>query len=399
MIRLLRTSPSFRRLFLAHTVSRAGDAFNTVALVVLVFDLTGSGIGVAGAVMFEVAPVLLLGPLAGLAADRLPRRRLLIGADLARALIALGLVVAAGRLGVAYAVAFGLSAGAVIFNPAAASLLPEVVDEEELVTANSALWTAAVIVQVALAPLAGIVIAAAGVEVAFALNAATFVASALILVRLDAGHTPTDIDVRRWSGVLAGVRTVRSDPLLTRLAAVQVLASLSAGATGGLLVVLADRWLGTGPRGFGILLAAIGVGAAVGPLALRRFIHPGDKRWLFGPFAVRGGVDLTLAAIPNPVVAGGALVAYGMSTSTGMIAYQSTLQTTVPPETRGRAFAFYDVLWNTARLLSLAVGGVLAEITDVRLVYVTSAALLLAAAGLTTKLPPHPPTVSCGLEQ
>ena len=77
-----------------------------------------------------------------------------------------------------------------------------------------------------------------------------------------------------------------------------------------------------------------------------------------------------------------------MSTSTGMVAYQSTLQTLVPAETRGRAFAFYDVLWNSARLLSLAVGGVLAEVVDVRAVYVVSAVLLFAAAaiGLTTRL-------------
>lgn len=388
MLRLLRASGDFRRLFLAHTVSRAGDAFNTVALVVLVFDLTESGLGVAGAVMFEVAPVLLLGPLAGLAADRLPRRRLMIGADALRAVTALGLVFTSDSLGAAYAVAFGLSAGAVIFNPAAASLLPEVVGEDDVVIANSAMWTAAVVAQIALAPLAGLIIAVSGVEAAFALNAATFVASALLLAGLRAGRAPADLVVRGWAGVLGGVRTVRADPLLTRLAVVQVLASMSAGATGGLLVVLADRWLGVGPGGFGVLLAAIGVGAALGPLLLRRAVRPGDKRWLFGPYAVRGAVDLTLAAVANPVVAGGALVAYGMSTSTGMVAYQSTLQTLVPAETRGRVFAFYDVAWNTARLLSLAVGGVIAELTDVRVVYVLSALLLFAAAvvGLTTKL-------------
>jgi predicted MFS family arabinose efflux permease len=189
------------------------------------------------------------------------------------------------------------------------------------------------------------------------------------------------------------VQTVRGDRLLSRLAVVQALASMSAGATSGLLVVLADRWLGVGPGGFGSLLAAIGLGAAVGPLLLRRFIQAADKRWLFGPFAVRGGVDLTLAAVASPVVAGGALVAYGMSTSTGMVAYQSTLQTLVPTETRGRALAFYDVLWNSSRLLSLAMGGVLAEVIDVRAVYVVSAVLLFAAAavGLTTRLEaPHP---------
>lgn len=388
MLALLRSNPELRRLFLAHSVSRAGEAFNTVALVVLVFRLTGSGIGVAGAVAFEVLAVLLLGPVAGLAADRLPRRRLMVGADILRAGVALALVFASGSLGVAYAVAFGLSAGAVVFNPAAGSLLPDVVGEEDVVTANSALWTVAVVAQIALAPLTGLVIARFGVEVAFGVNAATFVASALLLVGLRAGRTPADVVVRGWSGALGGAAAVRADPLLTRLAVVQLLASLSAGATGGLLVVLAERWLDVGPSGFGFLLAAIGVGAASGPLLLRRFIRPGDKRWLFGPFAVRGGVDLTLAAVSSPVVAGGALVVYGMSTSTGMVAYQSTLQSLVPAETRGRAFAFYDVLWNTARLVSLAAGGIVAELADVRIVYVASGLLLITAAavGLTTHL-------------
>lgn len=387
VFRLLRTRPEFRRLFLAHSVSRAGDAFNTVALVV-VFDLTGSGLGVAGAVMFEVAPVLLLGPIAGLGADRLPRRRLMVGADAFRGLVALGLVLATDKIGVAYAVAFGLSAGTVLFNPAAGSLLPDVVGEDDVVTANSALWTAAVVAQIALAPPAGFLITRFGVEVAFAFNAATFAASALLLVGLRAGRTPADLVVRGWAGALDGIKAARSNPLLARLAVVQVLASTSAGATSGLLVVLAERWLDVGASGFGVLLAAIGVGAALGPLLLRRFVRPGDKRWLFGPFAVRGGVDLTLAAVANPIVAGGALVVYGMSTSTGMIAYQSTLQTLVPAETRGRAYAFYDVLWKTARLFSLAAGGVTAELADVRIVYVASALLLVGAAavGLTTNL-------------
>ena len=396
MLGLLRSSAEFRRLFLAHSISRAGDAFNTVALVVLVFELTGSGLGVAGAVMFEVLPVLLFAPVAGLAADRLPRRWLMVGADIVRAGVAIVLTVATGSVGVAYAVAFGLSAGAVVFNPAAGSLLPEVVEDDEVVTANSAMWTVAVAAQIALAPAAGAVISAWGVEAAFAVNAATFVVSALMLTGMKAGRSPADIAVRGWAGVLAGVHTVRGHRLLARLAVVQVLASLSAGATSGLLVVLAARWLEVGPGGFGGLLAAIGIGATAGPVLLRRFISAGDKRWLFGPFAIRGAVDLTLAAVPSPLVAGGALVVYGMSTSTGMVAYHSTLQTLVPAETRGRAFAFYDVLWNSARLLSLAAGGVVAEVIDVRVVYVVAGCLLAAAAviGFTTFMPANPSSTS-----
>lgn len=382
MLALLRSRPELRRLFWAHAVSRAGDAFNTVALVVLVFDLTGSGRGVATTVAFEVAPVLLLGPVAGLLVDRLPRRSVMIAADLWRAAAALALVVFSSSVPLAYAVAFCLSLGALAFNPASSALLPDVVEEEELVTANSAMWTVAVVVQIVLAPLAGLTVATVGVEVAFGLNALSYLVSAALLWRLAAGRTPSAVVVAGWRAVRAGVSAVRGHPLLARLAVVQALASLAAGASGGLLVVLAEDWLDVGPGGFGLLLGAIGVGAAAGPILLRSRIRAGDRWWLFGPFALRGAVDLTLATVPNAVVATVALGVYGVGTSTGMIAYQSTLQTEVPTDLRGRAFALYDVLWNGARLLSLGLGGLLADAVSIRAVYLISAALLLSAAAV-----------------
>lgn len=389
MLSLLRRNRQFRRLWLAHAISRSGDAFNTVAIVVVVFQLTGTGRGVAGAVVFEVLPVLLIGPVAGLAADKMPRRRLMVGADLVRAVAAGTLVLAAGSVPAVFAVAFVLSAAATVFNPSAASLLPDVVDQADLITANSALWSVAVIAQIALAPAAGLVIATGGgVRAAFALNAATFVVSALLLLGLREGLGPASVDVTDWAGALAGVSAVRANPLLRRLAVVQILASLSAGATSGLLVILAQRHLGVGSRGFGSLLAAIGVGAAIGPALLRRFIRAADRRWLFGPYLARGAVDITLATVANPIIAGVSLVAYGMSTSTGTIAYQTTLQQTVPADTRGRAMAFFDIIWNATRLISLAAGAFLADSIDIRWVYVAAAAFLFAAAaiGLTTDI-------------
>ncbi|MBA3373658.1 MAG: MFS transporter [Euzebyaceae bacterium] len=394
----MRRRPELRRLFLAHAVSRAGDAFNSVALVLLVFQLTGSGRDVATTVAFEVAPVLLLGPVAGLLADRLPRRRVMVAADLLRAGLAVTLALATGSVALAYGVAFGLSVGSLAFNPAASSLLPEVVDAEEVVDANTALWTVAVTAQIVLAPLAGVLIATAGVGVAFGLNAVSYLVSALLLLGLHAGRTPADMTVRGWKGVAAGITAVRTHPLLARLAVVQILASLSAGATSGLLVVLAADWLGVGPSGFGVLLGAIGVGAALGPLVLRSRIRAGDRRWLFGPYALRGGVDLALASVGNPIVAAGALAAYGVGTSTGMIAYQSTLQMQVPTELRGRTFALYDVLWNAARLVSLGAGGLLADAVGIRAVYVVAGLLLLAAAAVGWASPrPNSPLVTARL--
>ena len=392
MLALVRTNVGFRRLFLAHAISRAGDAFNSVALVILVFRLTGSGRGVATTVAFEVVPVLVFGPFAGLVADRYPRRSVMIAADITRAVLAAVLALSHDSSALAYAVAFGLSTGALLFNPAASSVLPDVVEDDDIVEANSALWTVAVTAQIVLAPVAGLVIAAAGVGAAFAANALSYVVSALFLARLTQGTSPATVTVGGWSAVGAGIVAVRQHALLSRLALVQVLASLSAGATSGLLVVLASESLGVGPSGFGALLAAIGLGAAAGPILLRSFIRPSNKRWLFGPYLARGAVDLTLATVSQPVVAGAALAVYGVGTSTGMVAYQSTLQTTVAPELRGRAFALYDVLWNGARLVSLGLGGVLADAVSIRVVYALGGVLLLLAAmvGLGAHVEPAP---------
>lgn len=380
--RVLRT-PAFRRLFAAQTISRWGDTFSAVALVILVFRLTGSGLRVAGTVAFEIAPVLLLGFLAGAVVDRHPRRRIMVAADLARAAIAIALAAFGDNLAVIYAAAFGMSVGTVFFNPAASSLLPSVVEPEDLVDANSFLWSAAVVSQIALAPLAGALVAFAGPGPAFVINAASFVISAALLRGLPVPARVATVSRRRASDVAEGLGIIRGSRFLGTLAGVQALAALSAGATSALLVVLAERHLGVGPGRFGLLIAAIGAGAGLGPLLLRRFIaDPRRPGVLFGPYLVRGGVDLTLAATSNFGVAVGALGIYGVGTSTGMVTYNSLLQATVPERLRGRIFAFYDVVWQSGRLVSIAGGGLLADAFGIRAVYALGGVLLLAAGGL-----------------
>lgn len=126
----------------------------------LVFRLTGSRLGVGGAVIAEILPVLLFAPLAGAIADRQPRVRVMVAVDLWRAALAAVLPLADQRLAAVYAIAFGLSVDGVFFNPAAAPVLPSIVAETELVAASSGLWSAAVVSQIALAPLGGALVAA-----------------------------------------------------------------------------------------------------------------------------------------------------------------------------------------------------------------------------------------------
>jgi MFS family permease len=374
----------YRRLFAAQTISRWGDIANTVALVVLVFQLTGSGLKVSGVVIAEILPVLLLAPAAGTVADRLPRIGVMVTADLGRTGLAALLPLASGHLPAIYAIAFGLSAGGVFFNPASASVLPAIVSEDELIAANSGLWSAAVVSQIALAPLAGAVVTAWGVAPAFYFNAATFAASALTLTRLRLPRAPRPSAAGSWaSSVLDGGRLLIGDRLLRLLALVQLLAALSAGATSALLVVLAERHLHAGPGGFGLLLGAIGAGAALGPLILARLTsNPRRPALVFGPYLLRGAVDLILAATRNLPAAIGALALYGVGTSTGMVTYTSLLQAKTAPHTRGRVFAGFDMIWQTGRLASLALGGITADALGIRAVYALGGALLLLAGAI-----------------
>jgi hypothetical protein len=157
--------------------------------------------------------------------------------------------------------------------------------------------------------------------------------------------------------LVVGVRHITTDRRLTARALGQALATLSAGATSALLVVYIRAHLHAPPAGYGIALAAIGIGAAAGPLLLVRLIRdPTRAGWVFGPYAVRGGVDLTLAAVTTLPPAAVAVAAYGLGTSTGAVTFNSLLQATVPDTVRGRVMATFDLIWQAGRLASVGVG-------------------------------------------
>ncbi len=378
----LLADPAYRQLFLAQTASRAGDAFRTVAMAIVVFQLTGSGLGTAGVVVAEILPVLLLAPIAGELVDRLPRRRVMIAADVWRAGLLALLPLIDTQVVAVYAVAFGLSVGSVFFNPASGSLVPTLVTERQLVAANSGLWTAAVLAQIVLAPLAGGIVATVGATPAFVLNAATYAVSALLLLRLQVPGRPASTAVAgSWAArVGAGLSLLATDRLLRVLALGQLLAALSAGATSALLIVLAERHLGVGAQGFGLLIGAIGIGAVAGPFMLTRLTDdPRRPVFVFGPYLLRGVVDVVVASLSALPVALAAMAAYGLGTSTGAVTFSSLLQASTPEALRGRVFAGMDLLWQSGRLVSLIGGGLLADVFGIRAVYYLGGMLLMLA--------------------
>lgn len=381
-------SPSYVPLWLGQLISSFGDTLHYIALVVLVFQLTGQGVAVAALVAAEVVPVLLLGPVAGVVIDCFDRKQVLIAADLLRALLVLSLVWSQSVWHV-YLVAAGLAAGNTFFNPTVQAVIPALTTEEQRLAANSVSWSTGRLVQIVASAVAGGLIAFVGLDIVFAVNAGTFVVSGVLIARLTIPPHVGQLgaDTKRglgdyFSDARAGLRFAVGDPFVSRLLLVQSLASFAVGATGAMLIVLSERHLGLSPAGFGWLIGAIGVGALLGPLIPNTFATDyRDARWLFVPYVIRGIGDVLLAVFVPLPIALAILFVYGLNTSTGMVVFSSTVQGVTPDAVRGRVFTLLDVSWNAMRLLSLAVGGVLVDLIGIRPIF-WAGGTLLAMAGV-----------------
>lgn len=387
--RTLLRNREFRRLWLAQTVSRAGDSIHYVAIVVLVFNLTGSGFSVSATVIFEALPVVLFGAFAGAVVDRYRRRSVMIAADLTRAGLAL-LMARATSLPEIYSLAFGLSLAGLFSGPSVQALIPGLVDRDVLGRANALLWSGVQSFHVLGSAIGGGVVALAGPRGAFVVNAATFAVSAAFLLRLrepEMGQRTERTGHRLSRETAEGIRYALGDPFLRRLLVVQFLAVLSVGGTGALLVVLAREQLGVQGGDFGLLVAAIGAGAFLGPILLG---HLFDRRqstaFLFIPYGLRGIIDATLAFVHGLWLPAGLLFVYGLNTSTGGVAYNTILQRRIPDNYRGRAFATLGAVWQIGRLVSIAAAGILVDVVSVRFVYVAAGTLLVVAGALGLRL-------------
>lgn len=383
-LRRVWANPGYRRLWAARTSSQWGDVFNTVALSLVVLRLTDSGLGVTGVVIAETVAILMLSPVAGVLVDRVSPVAVMITADAVRAVLAAILTVASGDVWAVYVIAAGMASASAFFGLAANAVLPALVRQDELVAANSGIWVAAVMSQVALAPLAGLLVLTAGWDWAFAVNAASYLVSAAVLGRLRLRPLSARPIRTSWSNdLLGGATAIAVDRSLRVLAVGQLLAALSAGATSALLVVLATDSLRLDAGGYGFMLAAIGVGAVVGPVLVNRAIRGRPTpAHVFGPFLLRGVVDIVLATVAAVPVALVALVAYGVGTSAGAVTFTSFLQLRTPAAARGRVLAGFDLLWQLGRLVSLIIGGLAADQFGVRAVYAIGGVLLIAAAAV-----------------
>ncbi|SCL68293.1 MFS transporter [Micromonospora chersina] len=377
-----------RRYLAGQTLSLVGDSSMWLACGIWVKDLTGSD-GAAGLTfLFFTAPALLA-PLAGLLADRVPRRRLLVVANLAGGAILLPLLAVRGpdQVPLIYAVMFLYGCLNLVIAPAQSALLVSLLPGDLLADANALLRTARESLRL-LAPLvgAGLYALLGGAAVAV-LDMATFVAAAVLLLTLRVAEPALarperdDGVLRHWAGeITAGFRHLAGHPLLRRVVLATGVLALVLGFAESTAYAVVDRGLHRPPEFLGVLQAAQGLGAVLGGLAsaaaVRRF---GEIRVAAAAF-LAWAAGATAAATPllGLVLAG--RVSSGAGLTVMAIALLTLLQRTAPERLQGRVYAGFEVTTTVPQTLSIGVGAYLIGMLDYRALLLTEAAVVVLAA-------------------
>jgi MFS family permease len=353
---LLRRNPNYRNLWFARVVSNLGDWFNLLASAALIARLTDSGAAISLLFLVRFLPLFFMSPFAGVIADHFDRRKVLIATNLLRAITvgALVLVDRPERIWLLYvltALQFVFSA---VFTPAETALIPNVVDEDDLITANALdglTWSTMLAFG---AMLGGLAAAFFGVVTAFVLDALSFLLSAWFVARV---HVPPKVglggtaaeahDVK--SGMFAfieGMRYLRGEPIILGIALAKAGGALVWGAINVVEIPLAEQvfpLLGNGSLTLGLLYAATGIGTGFGPLLMRHWMgdsKPAQMRAIqIGFVTLTVGVfGLALAPSLPWVLAATTLRAIG---SGGIWVFATVLlQQLLPDQVRGRVFAF-----------------------------------------------------------
>jgi len=404
--------PTFRRLWAGQTISSLGSTVSREALpltAVLLLSASPLQVGVLAAA--GSAAALIFGVPAGLLADRLRRRPLMIAADIARAalLLVIPLAAALGRLDLALllVVSFLVGGWSVIFDVAYPTYLPSLVPRAQLLEANSKLEVGDSLAEIGGAALGGTLVQFLGGPLAILVDALSFMASAVslsLIRRRESPPTPTESSAGLWREALAGWKWVQQDPRLRALAGATGFFYFFGGFFGALYVLFAIRELSIQPAVLGLLIAAGGVGALLGAAASgrasRRF---GIGRALVVAFWVRSGFAFLTPLAPAIAPWGALFLLTGQLVGdfclmVFFVGELSLRQSLTPAAILGRVNAAMELLALGLSPFGMLAGGALAEAIGLRptlLVGVLGSALggvwlLLSPVPRIVELPAEP---------
>jgi MFS family permease len=392
-------SRAFTLVWVGQFISTAGSALSSLAAAILVFRVTGSALSVGLMLIATALPSLLIGLIAGVLVDRYDRKRIMVAADLTRAvLVALvpALVLGIGGFrvpgGVVWLYALTILAGVAtqFFDPAFASTLPELASEEDLAAANALMEISGFGSTAIGFAASGLIATRFPIEWAFYLDAVSFLVSAACvgLAALPRTRTEDATTVAViWENLRAGTRFLADSPILRALFVVTVPAALAIGLTNALLLPFAVRALHATSFQYGLQEGLTSVGFVIGSLLLAGLadrVHEGQLMAVsyFG-MAVTTAIYAGISSVP---VAFLIVLVAGFLNPPSSVARALVVQRHTPREVRGRVFSAMFVVRDLLFVLGMAAVG-LADLVNVRLLVLATAGLLLVSTLLALTLP------------
>lgn len=372
----------FRRFFAGQLVSQVGTWMQSVAQSWLVLQLTGSPLrlGLIGTLQF--APMLAFSVIAGVIADRLPKKRLIQGTQAVLAIqsLVLGTLAWTGQARYWHVAAMALVYGVAntLDMPARQSFVVEMVGKADVVNAialNSAAFNAARIVGPAVA---GLLIARVGIPPAFFLNSLSFLVVIAALARVGAEGRPV---ARRGAttvleSIVEGLRYARGTPRIGLVLSLLFVVSLCVFNFSVFVPLLARDVLHQGPQGFGLLMASVGVGAVTGALGLGTFgRHQPPIPVIVAAGVVACGGTLGMGFVRHFWVAVPVLFVIGFSGIIMVASCNTTLQLTAPDELRGRVMGLHTLVFGGAFPVGAFLVGASAEAWGVSVSYLGAGSL------------------------
>jgi MFS family permease len=368
---LLRRNPSFTRLYAAQLISFGGDWFAQVALLGLALELTGSAAVASLVLVLQMVPFFLASPIAGVLADRLDRRRLMVGADLLRAAAALAFLLARdpSMLWIALLATAAISALSAFFEPTSSAALPNLVDEEDLPVANVLLGSAWGTMLAVGAAVGGLVAVAFGRDAAFLLDAGSFALSAALIVGIrrsfGGASARTPGEETASSGMLAAMGEALALARRSRSVAAFLLAKSTFGVGTGVILLLAvfgATVYEAGDVGIGVLFAARGLGALLGPFIARAIFGFDQQGLIVGigvAFFLFLAAYLLLPLAPGLAVAAGLVFIAHVGGGAQWTLSTTGLQRSTPDAVRGRIFSVdYGLVTLVAAVSTIVAGAV-----------------------------------------
>ena len=365
----LQLRPKYRSLWLAQVISLSGDWFNTIASVIIVNRYSASGLAVGGLFIARALPPFLLGPVAGVVADRFDRRKVLILSDVLRAGIVLCflLIDRPERLWLLYVLTVLQFSVSTFFEPARAALVPALVENDELIKANtlaSITWSAMLTLGGALG---GLTASLFGVRVSLIVDALSFLVSAVLVLSITGQFRSNAVHALEsgWKNFVDGLRYVRKNLDVGLVTLVKALGQV--GSFDIISAIYASRVFREGQEGattLGLMFTAFGVGAVIGPLIANRL---GDssvtwlRRAILGGFVCMPLAWLIVGVAPSLPIALLGCILRGIGGSVNWTYSDVLLQMSVPNHLLGRVFAFDFAVFTLAVSISLWLTGFITD--------------------------------------